>query len=446
MGYSRRQVLGLAGAAAACAVGAGAGAALGRAERASGLRGFPGSYHAEPLWRFRVADPRHALLTAAGDVVYVTCPRVDKLYSLRTEDGSVMWEAAAGQGMPVIHGNLVYTEGYHGGLSAWGMADGGKRWDFQAGNAALAAPVFDGPVAYVGVSVPAPLGERGGIWALDAQAGTPLWQVPSAIDTASSPDSPVTVAGDTLYTSSGFMMRALDKSNGAERWRYYTPNGPFSAAPQVVGDIVCGGADSTLFALSARSGEPLWSSDYPAAIFAMEAIGGTIYAAGCNGTGGGAYPDEGTVVISALTVMGGKQVWMRTDNLDEIFVISGGTALICTHPAEVADGIAYPGGASGETELRAVRLSDGRPKWQITGSGWSLTSPPALAQGWACIGFMHESIRVVSLETGEIRWHLPMHVVSGPVAGDRMVFAVGANAVGPDDSASAEGFVYGVPM
>ena len=137
------------------------------------------------------------------------------------------------------------------------------------------------------------------------------------------------------------------------------------------------------------------------------------------------------------------------DNLDEIFVIADGISLTCAHPATTSDGIAYSGGADGVTELRATRLSDGQRIWQVTGPGMSLASQPVLARGYACLGFRHESVRVVSIKTGETRWDLPMTVIVGPVVSDSMVFAVGADAAGPDnnvDDVSPKGYVYGVRL
>lgn len=444
MSYSRRQVLGLAGVAAGCAVGAGAGIALGRTERtASGRRGSPASRPGEPLWRLRLPDPGYAHLTVAGDLVYVDGR--DTLYALGGREGTIMWEAPVSQIPPVTHGDLVYTEGFHGGLSALSVADGAERWSFEVGNSPLNTPVLDGQVAYVGVSVPCPIGERGGIWALDTQTGTQLWQVPSAIDSIYYPDTPVAVAGDTLYTSSGDMMRALDKANGTERWRNENL-GLANFVPQIIGDTVYG----PLFAVSAISGQPLWTSNYPASIFAMEVVDSTIYVAGNNGTGGDGYPDEGTVVMSALEAANGKQVWTRTeDNLDKIFVVADGISLTCAHPATVSDGIAYSGGADGVSEFRANRLSDGHLIWQVSAPGLSLTAQPVLTGGYACLGFDHESVRLVSLKTGETRWDLPMTVVDGPIVGGNMVYTVTADAAGPGndlDTISSKGYVYGIRL
>jgi outer membrane protein assembly factor BamB len=216
----------------------------------------------EPLWRLRFAGPVYARLTASGDVVYVSGH--DKLYALRARDGSVMWEAPVSQNPPVTRGNLVYTEGFDGGLSALNVTDGARRWGFQDGNSPLATPVFDGPVAYVGVSIPAPSGERGGIWALDAQTGTQLWRVPSSTDSAGFPDTPVAAADGILYTAGGYMMRGLDTRSGTELWRYGTQGDLLSTTPQIIGDVIYGYCLSTVFSLLARTGEVRWTSPYPA--------------------------------------------------------------------------------------------------------------------------------------------------------------------------------------
>jgi outer membrane protein assembly factor BamB len=461
MRYSRRQALGLAGIAAGCAVGASAGITFGRAERASGHSrvASASSRRGEPLWRRRFSEPAYARLTASGDVVYVSGR--DKLDALRARDGSLMWEAPVSQNPPVTHGNLVYTEGFYGGLSALNVTDGALQWGFQDGKSPLATPVFDGPVAYVGVSIPAPLSEHGGIWTLDAQTGTQLWQVPSSIDSLGSPDAPVAAAGGILYTAGLSMMRGLDTRSGTELWRYDTQGDLLITGslitrsliplPRIIGDVVYSHSGSTVFSLSARTGEVLWTSPYPANIFTMEIINGIVYVAGNNGTGEGGYLDSGTVVITALDAANGKKAWTKTgDLLDDVFVIADGISLTCAHPAtKISDGIAYSGGADGVTELRATRLSDDRRIWQITGAGMSLTSQPVLARDYACLGFRHESVRVVSMDTGETMWDLPMAVIAGPVVSDSMVFAVGADAAGPGNDVndvSSKGYVYGIRL
>jgi outer membrane protein assembly factor BamB len=447
--HSRRQVLGLAGIAMACAAGAGAGIATGWAYEARGradtarARQRPATdHHLEPLWRFRVANPEDTVLTAAGPIVYVNCQAENKLYSLRADDGSVMWEAPAAPAAPATHGPLVYFFEVDWGLSVRSIASGERQWDFPG--TAGSIPVFYASAAYVSGAAD-PADKAGAIWALDAQTGRPIWQAPSV-----NGDSPIVVTDETVFTyTDGSLIRALSRRDGTELWRYDYPDFSDSQSPQVVKDIVYGSYtystsnQSVLFALNASNGSTLWTLTYPNLVFAMDAVDGMIYVAG---SGSGLSGIGSTALVSALAAENGRRVWRRTlHDLDQTFLISGRTALISVSPSGAFGGIAYPGSAGGETELRALRLSDGAASWQVTGAGWSLTSPPSLMGELACVGFTDESIRVVNAETGETKWDLPMAVVSGPVANNGLVFAVEADAVGPDGDVSAGGTVYAVP-
>jgi outer membrane protein assembly factor BamB len=140
-------------------------------------------------------------------------------------------------------------------------------------------------------------------------------------------------------------------------------------------------------------------------------------------------------------------VWRKTlRNLDGTFVASAEAVLVSAYPTESSGGIAYPGGADSETELRALGLSDGAVRWQVNESGSSLASPPFVFGEWACVGYANESINVVNMDTGEIKWDLPMALVSGPIEDNGIVLAVAADEVGADGSPSIEGYVCAVAL
>jgi len=455
--HSRRRVLGLAGVAMACAAGASAGVAAGWVDRAggwarSGERGSQESAKTrqlQPLWRFPVANPVAVTLTAAGPAVFVSCQLEDKLYALNAENGSVLWEAlsAPGASAPVTHGNLAYVMEVDSRLSAVNITSGEKLWDFPKNDWTVSGPVLGSSVAYVSSGPPNPSDGPGEIWALDAQTGRPLWRVPSVDG-----DSPFTATREIVYTSSDSLIRALSTADGAEQWKYYSGSSPFALGPQLTQDIVyisCNGdSGSILSVLDASTGELLWSSDYPAPLFAMQAVAGNIYTAGNNEEGFvGSFGVGSTTVISAAKVKDGRQVWRRSlSSLDQAFVASGTIALTFAYPTGISGGIAYPGGEGSETELLALSLSDGRVRWRTGSSGWSVTSPPFLAGNWACVGYAKESIRVVNLGTGKTKWNFPMAVVSGPVAYNGRIFAVGTDGIELDGTAGDEGYVNAMPL
>jgi outer membrane protein assembly factor BamB len=445
--YSRRQVLGLTGIAVAGAAGAGAGLGLGRADRTSG-RQEPAKpqqdYRAKPLWRFRIADPQDVVLTAAGSVMFAA--NSSRLYALGASDGSVLWDAPAPQATPATSGDLVYVMGDDGRLSARNIRSGSKSWDFPNENGGASTPVLADSVLYVGGAE---------IWALAARTGRPLWQVPSASDANGVLDSPITVTGNTLFTSTSSMIRALDKKSGTEKWRYFSPFGSFSVGPEIAPDVICcscsiyNSSQSILFGLDANSGERLWTVTFPVGVFAIKATDTIIYAAGSE-TGSnvpdGTYGAGEPVVISALAARSGSSVWTRTlENLNPTFVAAGKTAIISPYATRGPGGITYPGGPDSQTGLSALSLSDGRIKWQVTSAGWALTSPPVIAGAWACAGFAQQSIRVVNVGTGQTKWNMPMDLVSGPAVSDGVVFGVAADSPGPlYSNASIHGSIHAV--
>jgi len=445
--YSRRQLLGLTGIAVAGLAGTGTGAGLGLA-RTRGVRSYRESprpqqaHRPEPLWRFRVTGPQDVVLTAAGPVIFAA--DAHRLYALRTADASVMWEAPAAPVTPVAGTDLVYLIGDDGGLSARNIRNGSTRWDFPSGNAGASAPVLDESVVYVGGAE---------IWALDARTGSPLWQVPclSAADGGS--DSPITVTGDTLFTASSYMIRALDKNSGIERWRFRSPGETFSAGPEIAQGVVCGScsiynsSQSILFALDGHSGEHLWTLTYPTGVFALKTIANMVYAAGgFTNEPDGLYATGESVLISALAAKSGARAWTRTlANLNPTFVSEGKTAILSPYATPGPGGVTYPGGADSETGLSALSLSDGRIKWQMTSAGWTLTSPPVIAGAWVCAGFAQESIRVIHVETGQTKWNMPMDLMSGPVVSDGVVFGVEADSPGPlYGNTSIHGSIYAI--
>jgi outer membrane protein assembly factor BamB len=452
---TRRQMLGIAGVALACTAGAGAGAGLGLASRRSaavrpqGRHEPPRADSPKPLWHLRV--PSDVQLTAAGASVYAVSNLKDRLYALRAADGSVRWEMPGEWSTPVTGRGLVYLSPEDGGLSAHSIGSGNKQWASPEASAAPSGPLLNGTVLYTiggvsGTSV---------ILALDGQTGRKLWAVPAISDASQSTDVPFTVTAGTVYSATGAVIRALDARDGTELWRWAVPGGglTLSPSPQVAQGIVYGGYsvynsnESVQFALSARDGSLLWSRTYPTQVLAMAAVDEIVYAAACFGNGGGSFAGPSPTLVSATAIGNGARVW--TQNMPQTaqtFTVAGSTALLSVDPTPVAGGIAYPGGAASETELRALGLSNGLTAWSVAGAGWSLAAAPVIAGDWVCAGFTGASIRVVNLHTGATRWNLPMFTVSAPAAHDGVVFAVGADAMNSSGAASPEGILYAVPI
>jgi outer membrane protein assembly factor BamB len=217
-----------------------------------------------------------------------------------------------------------------------------------------------------------------------APPGTKIWGF-----NAGAAVQAVTLAGNVLYAgTSGNTVVAIDAVTGTEIWRRASTsqfNGPLVVAG---GSLIVSG-DTSLYALAADGGQPLWHVATTEGSLALKVAGGTVYAgiAPKNPTTGGVtafsasagdllwtYPFGPVAdVAGALAVTAGVVYVTTTDG--EIFtlsaaagarqrLISGSFGKFGAGTVAVVDGVLYAGGDNDNGAVFAVNAATGKTLWQ----------------------------------------------------------------------------------
>ena len=183
------------------------------------------------------------------------------LYALGAQTGTVLWDEILDgplAGAPAVRDGTVYAATQEGNVYAF-EADGGLEWNADAGASVAGAPVATEDGVFV-------VGGRGDVVSFEGSGGDEVWREsltkevssPPAVDDdhvyVATDDGTVhslrtssgwedwvfefegsggapSVGADTVYLAAGGAFRALDASNGRERWRHEGVSG----SPAVVG-------------------------------------------------------------------------------------------------------------------------------------------------------------------------------------------------------------------
>ena len=205
------------------------------------------------LWRFAAEFSIWAQPTYHEGTLFVSS--LDRhLYAVNAEDGSQKWATeltGAMSAQPVINAedNLVYAASYDRAVHALDMDSGEEAWSVQATDWVWSAPALADGKLYFGDS-------SGNVFAVDASSGDLLWQ-------------------------SG--VHAMNTVAGATQNPPLTIKGAIQASPVVQDGVVyvasLGNEESEeglLVALDAETGEELWQTTTPAALFTTPVIIGDV--------------------------------------------------------------------------------------------------------------------------------------------------------------------------
>jgi outer membrane protein assembly factor BamB len=284
---------------------------------------------------------------------------------------------------PLVAGGIVFVgvptcqtfNGCHWELAADDAATGTRMWSWDPMN---------GPAVEVAGLVIFPSGTS--LVALNATTGSQVWSESTLVG------APLVAQGSTAYLCAGNLVSALDPLDGSVLWSFAVNNSfgskPFCSIPALSSGKLFvsyserfpdggGSAYSTVFALSASTGKPLWSHDFNApnyAVMGSPAVGGSRVFVGAE-AGIGA---SGTVEF-ALDAGTGQQLWSFTGS---------GTP---SRPA--------PATVDGTTVfvnfgnfLDALDTAAGTIKWQAAGLG-GCAPPPSAASGviygGTCDGYLY---------------------------------------------------------
>ena len=317
--------------------------------------------------------------------------------------------------------------------SAGSALRGTVQWVFPTAGAVHSSPaVVDGTV-YVG-------SRDGRLYALDAATGAKRWEYRTGSWVES---SPAVVDGSVYFGSQDGMLRALDAATGALRWEFDAGFG-VDSSPAVAGGLVYVGADRSLFAVDAASGERRWSRElgeivgppvvangivYVGSLHAFDArrgwqrlrfrtyrrvassvavAGATVYAVNTSGI---AIAIDGRarntplehgmkVYTIQLYAMG---LWPRPKaQSGSLWALRLGGGGARTSPV-VTPGTMY---VAGEQGLVAVDLAARELRWTFP-AGDAFRSSPALAGDTLYLGNDDGAVYAVDAVSGRERWRLP---------------------------------------
>lgn len=286
-----------------------------------------------------------AALVADAGIVYAlsNAGTEGTLYALSALNGASLWRVARPVPMsttPALAHGVVYAAWADGLIAALSARDGARRWSYRAGGQLDTALATAGGVVYATC-------EDQHLYALDARTGQLLWKRLLAFGPLAGP----AVTDDTVYVSGAGGVAALDVPTGALLWQYPVAlHGPYFTAPAVQGDAVYVGArDSTLYALAAADGAPLWH------FTARDEVRVPPSAAG-----DGVYVSSLDTRVYALEAGSGKQIWdFLTYGSADV------TSPNVTSPV-IHNGTVYIG--TDRKRLFALSAADGTLRWSFTTS------------------------------------------------------------------------------
>ena len=154
--------------------------------------------------------------------------------------------------------------------------DGSYLWSYEIGFKMHSGPAVANGRVFIGP-------DDGTIYCLDADDGTLIWETPAGgfIPYTSglayqARSSPIVVDGKLYVGSINGNMYCLDTADGDVIWSYQT-GAPITVSPTVSHGVVYFGADGELKALSANTGNVLWTAPYDIGSRSPLVVDDTVY-------------------------------------------------------------------------------------------------------------------------------------------------------------------------
>jgi outer membrane protein assembly factor BamB len=200
-----------------------------------------------------------------ADGFLVTVDLDGAVSALRAEDGTPVWQVAAGSavhGTPAVEHGRVFVPTFANKVVALRLGDGLPLWTKDVGGTVLSSPTpVDGDII-----VAAGFPQRH-VVRLSGSTGEVVWQSPDVMQQFSN-TSPVVGGGVVVVGSNGGRYYAFNLATGAALWEYVGDGLVHLAAPIIVGGRVfmAGGYDSShVHAVDAATGAPIagWPIDLP---------------------------------------------------------------------------------------------------------------------------------------------------------------------------------------
>ena len=284
---------------------------------------------------------------------------------------SVEWARPLGQtvyGTPIVSGGRVFAAGYDGALFALRGRDGRVLWTANVGLPMTTTT----PVVYKGLVIAA-----GGRW------------------------------------DKGGIVAAFDVRTGQRRCATQVPAGVDVSFPVLYGGRLYMGADGAIYALSAATGEILWSrflrGGWESGISGPVAV-----------SGGGLYVIAATAdgYLYGVSRSSGQVVWSRK--------LGGG---VWRGSTAIWHGIGYIANSDqyvegGGFRLYAFQVSNGRLLWSRE-CGDDVHVTPTAGDGLVYIGAINGTMHAIDAHTGAVRWvvYVPGEVWSSAALANGVLYA-----------------------
>ncbi|HVT69300.1 MAG TPA: PQQ-binding-like beta-propeller repeat protein [Trebonia sp.] len=302
-------------------------------------------------WRFN-ANATVASVAQAGNVVYAAT-NGNTVFAVNATTGKQIWKRTVtselNEDLVVAGGSVVVSGG--NGPYALAATGGNQLWSVKSDSAypMLAA----GGVVYVAFAAKNDLAS--GVTALDPATGTIVWTL--AFGENDGIAGMLALADGVLYTTTtAGEAFAISAKNGAQRQRI-GGFGAFGSSPIAAADgVVYAGLDDkkgTVVAVDTAAGKTLWRQSLGAATFgpSVAAANGIVFAGTVDG---GALASQ-TGKLFALSAKTGKPLWSVP--------VAGGA----NEGPVVAGDVVYTGsGALASGTLVAWELTTGRKAWSFT--------------------------------------------------------------------------------
>ncbi|MCE5238176.1 PQQ-binding-like beta-propeller repeat protein [bacterium] len=302
----------------------------------------------------------------------------------------VAWSVAADEesvdASPAVVGGRVFVGTAGGAVVCLSAADGAIVWRAQTGGAVMSSPAVAGDRLFVGSA------DRC-LYAFSLADGKRLWTVRTRGAVVASP----LVVGDRVYCGSmDGTFRCLSAADGKELWRTREQGG-VSAGAASAGDLVYLGDEAgNVVARAGSDGKAAWSTK----------VAGGIVAAPC------VVGEQLIVPVMSPTALSPPEIRcllvLDRHTGNEVWSCKRASSVMHT---PVCDGtnvyFAVVSGYLSDTELLALRLSDGVEMWKRRLGGVA-DSSPVLAGGVLLLGTHDANFCVVDKDTGTITQALAM--------------------------------------